>query len=242
MGKRLKVQRRGRGGSVFRAAKLTKIAPAKYPGISKEDLNGTIKEMVHEGGRGAPLAYVEFQQGKGFYSAAVEGTYVNQEISVGPSAPARLGNVLQVGSVPEGTMVCNIELRAGDGGKVARASGSFGTVIAHTDTRTSIRLPSRRMIHVPNEARATIGIISGGGRKEKPFMKAGAKLDAKRAKGHKYPIAHGVKMPAAMHPHGGGRHRRPGKSTTVSRHAPPGAKVGLIAARTSGRGGKRQRA
>jgi len=63
-------------------------------------------------------------------------------------------------------------------------------------------------------------------------------VHAKKAKGHKYPVAHGVKMPAAMHPHGGGRHRRPGKSTTVSRHAPPGAKVGLIAARNSG---KRQR-
>jgi large subunit ribosomal protein L2 len=241
MGKKIKVQRRGRGGSMFRAAKMTKIAPAKYPGISEENLNGTIKELVHEGGRGAPLAYIEFQPGQGFYSAAIEGTYVSQEIAVGPSAPASLGNVLSVGSVPEGTMVCNIELRPGDGGKIARASGSFGTVIAHTATHTSIRLPSKRMVSVPNRARATVGIISGSGRKEKPFMKAGAKLDAKRAKGHKYPIAHGVKMPAAMHPHGGGRKRRPGKSTTVSRHAPPGAKVGLIAARSSGRGGKRRR-
>jgi large subunit ribosomal protein L2 len=241
MGKKIKVQRRGRGGSVFRAAKMTKIAPAKYPGISEGDRSGILKEMVHEGGRGVPLSYVEFQPGSGFYSAAVEGTYVDQEISVGPSAPAVLGNVLPVGSVPEGTMVCNIELRAGDGGKIARASGSFATVISHTGTHTSIRLPSKRTIQVPNAARATIGIIGGGGRKEKPFMKAGAKLQAKRAKGHKYPIAHGVKMPAAMHPHGGGRHRRPGKSTTVGRHSPPGAKVGLIAARSSGRGGKRRR-
>jgi large subunit ribosomal protein L2 len=238
MGKKIKVQRRGRGGSVFRAAKMHKVAPAKYPSLSNENMNGTIKEMVHEGGRMAPLTYIEFQPGEGFYSSAIEGTYVNQQVTVGPEAPAQVGNVLPVGNVPEGTMVCNIELRPGDGGKIARASGSYGTVIAHTLTHTSIRLPSRRTVSIPNSSRATVGIISGGGRLEKPFMKAGGKLKAKRAKGHKYPIAHGVKMPAAMHPHGGGRHRRPGKSTTVSRHAPPGAKVGLIAARNSG---KRQR-
>jgi large subunit ribosomal protein L2 len=135
-------------------------------------------------------------------------------------------------------MVSNIELRPGDGGKIARSSGSFGTVIAHTKTHTSVRVPSKRTVTIHNDARATIGIISGAGRREKPFLTAGEKVHAKKAKGHVYPVAHGVKMPAAMHPHGGGRHRRPGKSTTVSRHAPPGAKVGLIAARNSG---KRQR-
>jgi large subunit ribosomal protein L2 len=240
LGKKIKVQRRGRGGSVFRAAKAHKIAPAKYPSLSEENINGTIKDLVHESGRAVPLAYIEFQPGIGFYSSAIEGAYVNQQIIVGPEAPAKVGNVLPVGRVPEGTMVCNIELRPGDGGRIARASGSFGTVIAHTSTHTSIRLPSRRTVTIPNNSRVTIGIIGGGGRKEKPFMKAGDRLMAKKAKGHKYPIAHGVKMPAAMHPHGGGRHRRPGKSTTVSRHAPPGAKVGLIAARNSGKRKRRR--
>ena len=63
----------------------------------------------------------------------------------------------------------------------------------------------------------------------------------KKAKGQVYPVAKGVKMTAASHPHGGGRHRRPGKSTTVSRNAPPGAKVGLIAARNSGKRKRRRR-
>jgi len=238
MGKKVRVQRRGRGGHQFKAAKMNKIAPARYPIERDASLQGYIKDMTHEPGRGAPLAYIEFGQGQGYYTTAIEGTAINQEIHVGENAPLKIGNVLPLGKIPEGTMVCNIELRPGDGGKIARSSGSFATVIAHTDKETTIRLPSKRTVRISNDSRATLGIISGGGRREKPFMTAGQKLHKKRAKGHKYPTAHGVKMPAAMHPHGGGRHRRPGKSTTVSRHAPPGAKVGLIAARNSG---KRQR-
>jgi large subunit ribosomal protein L2 len=106
---------------------------------------------------------------------------------------------------------------------------------------TVLKLPSKRSVQIHSGARATIGVTSGAGRMEKPFLKAGEAWHAAKAKGQVYPTAHGVKMTAASHPHGGGRHRRPGKSTTVSRLSPPGAKVGLIAARTSGRGGKRRR-
>jgi large subunit ribosomal protein L2 len=197
MGKKIKVQRRGRGGSQFRAAKMNKIAPAKYPTLTKENRAGTVKELNHEPGRGAPLAYVEFEPGSGFYSSAIEGTYVDQEITIGPNAPLQVGNVLPLGNIPEGTMVSNIELRPGDGGKIARSSGSFGTVIAHTRTHTSVRIPSKRTVDIHNDSRATIGVVSGGGRREKPFLTAGEKLHAKKAKGHKYPVAHGVKMPAA---------------------------------------------
>jgi large subunit ribosomal protein L2 len=238
MGKKIKVQRKGRGGSQFRARKVGKIAQSKYPKYIDDTLKGEIKEMYHEPGRGAPLAYIEFDDGKGYYTSAIEGTYINQDIQIGPKAQLRVGNTLPIGKIPEGTMVCNIELRPGDGGKIARSSGSHATVITHDRKYSTIKLPSKKSIRLLNNARASIGIISGGGRLEKPFMKAGEKSHKKKAKGHKYPVAHGVKMAAASHPHGGGRHRRPGKSTTVSRHAPPGAKVGLIAARNSG---KRQR-
>ena len=239
MGKKIRVQRRGRGGLQFRASK-NKVAPAKYPTLAPETLQGKVRALTHEPGRGAPLAYVELAPNQGFYQTAVEGLAVNQPVYIGHEAPLAVGNILPLGSIPEGTMVCNIELRPGDGGKIARSSGAFATVMAHTGDKTTLRFPSKKTVTLLSACRATIGVVSGGGRKEKPFMKAGEKYHAKRAKGHKYPTAHGVKMPAAMHPHGGGRHRRPGKSTTVSRHAPPGAKVGLIAARNSGRRQRRR--
>nr|MBC8222999.1 50S ribosomal protein L2 [Candidatus Bathyarchaeota archaeon] len=210
-------------------------APARSPSMSAETVSGVAPTRLHEPGRGAPLVYIKLDQENGYYAAAPEGVYIDQEISIGSEAAARVGNVLPLGFIPESTMVCNLELRPGDGGKIAKSSGSFATVVAHRGDKTTVKLPSKRNVQLSNDCRATIGIVAGGGRTEKPFMKAGERHHLKRAKGQIYPIAHGVKMTAASHPHGGGRHRRPGKSTTVSRHAPPGKKVGLIAARNSGK-------
>jgi len=240
MGKKLRVQRRGRGTPTFKARKSGKIAPIKYPSSVAGNLNGVVKDLRHEPGRDAPLLYVELEGGVGYYAAAPEGVYIGQPVSIGPDAPLKVGNVRPIGSIPESTMVCNVELRPGDGGRMARSSGSFATVVSHSEDKTVLKLPSKRNIQISNDCRATIGIVSGGGRKEKPFMKAGEKHYKKRSKGQVYPVTKGVKMTAASHPHGGGRHRRPGSSTTVSRNAPPGAKVGLIAARNTGRK-KRQR-
>lgn len=241
MGKKLRVQRRGRGTPTFKAKKTGKVAPIRYPVQETGSLNGVVRDLIHEPGRGAPIAYIELGEGSGYYIAAPEGVYIDQDIVIGQGAPLRVGNSLHVGSIPEGTMVCNVELRPGDGGKLARSSGSFATVVSHSANKTVLRLPSKRNIEVLNDCRATVGIVAGGGRREKPFMKAGEKHHMKRAKGQVYPVTKGIKMTAASHPHGGGRHRRPGKSTTVGRNAPPGQKVGLIAARSSGRKKRRRR-
>ena len=240
MGKKLRVQRAGKGSPTFKAAKKGRISPVKYPPPAPYKVTGVLKDLVHESGRGAPLAYVEIDVGNGFYSSAAEGVHIGQRVEMGPEAVVSVGNILPVGAIPEGTMVCNIELRPGDGGRVARSSGTYGTVVSRTMSGTTVNLPSKRSIQLSNSCRATVGIVAGGGRREKPFMKAGEKFFLKRAKGQVYPKTKGVSMAAASHPHGGGRHRRPGKSTTVSRRSPPGKKVGLIAARSSGKK-KRQR-
>ncbi len=241
MGKKLRVQRRGRGTPTFKAKKKGKIASIKYPDAKEGSMNGVVTDLLHEAGRGAPLARIQLGGGAEYYVSAPEGIHIDQNISLGPSAPLRVGNVLPIGMIREGTMVCNVELRPGDGGRFARSSGSFATVVSHSGDVTEIKLPSKKMVEVSNDCRATVGIVSGGGRLEKPFMKAGEKWYAKKAKGQVYPVTKGIKMTAASHPHGGGRHRRPGSSTTVSRNAPPGAKVGLIAARNSGRKKRRRR-
>jgi large subunit ribosomal protein L2 len=240
MGKRVKVQRRGRGTPVFQSAHTGKIAQAKYPAVTNESLHGTIKDIVHESGRNVPLAVIELANGETFYSTASEGTHVDQEIIIGAEAPLVVGNIIPLGKIPEGTLVNNLEIQPGDGGKIVRASGVYATVIAHNLDKTVVKLPSKKSILFTAESRATIGIISGGGRLEKPRLNAGEVYHAAKSNNKVYPTAHGVKMTASSHPHGGGRHRRPGKSTTVSRNAPPGAKVGLIAARTSGRGGSKR--
>jgi len=235
MGKRLIVQRRGRGSSIFRSQPHKRIAAARYPAPSESIVHGIVEDILHEPGRGAPLAHVRLENGESYYHVAVDSLYVGQRISFGDKAPLERGNVLPLGSVPSGTFVCNVERRPGDGGKLVRSSGSYATVVAHLQQGTTLKLPSKKNIEIGDLCRATIGVIAGGGRLEKPFLRAGERRAKLRAKGQRYPIVKGISMVAASHPHGGGRHKRSMKPTSVSRNAPPGQKVGMIAPKRTGR-------
>lgn len=237
MGKRIRVQRRGRGGPTYRASTHKRVAPVQYPLTTKEHLEtvvkGVVEDFLHDPGRGSPLALIRFENGETCYTVVPEGVYVDQQIQMGGRASNEVGNILPVGRIPEGTMVCNIELHPGDGGKIARSSGAYATVVAHTPQGTIIKLPSGKTKYLNDHCRATIGVISGAGRTEKPFLKAGAKFHLMKAKGHKYPRTRGRAMIAAVHPYGSSK-KSARKVTTVSRHAPPGQKVGLIAAKSAG--------
>lgn len=238
MGKRILVQRRGRGSSVFRASTHKRVAPVKYPNLTGDMANkvlrGQIIEIVHDPGRGTPLACIELETGEKYYTITPEGVHEGQIIEIGGKASVGIGNTLPIGLIPEGTTVCNIELMPGDGGKIARSSGAYATIISHTPEGTMISLPSGKTRYVSPSCLATIGVVAASGRIEKPFVKAGAKFHWMRAKGHKYPRVRGRAMIAALHPFGSGR-RGARKVTTVSRNAPPGRKVGLIAAKRAGR-------
>jgi large subunit ribosomal protein L2 len=244
VGKRIRVQRRGRGSSTFRASTHKRVAPVQYPPMSQKEregvVHGQVMKIVHESGRGSPLASVKLETGETYHVVVPEGVYEGQPTQMGNKASVDVGNVLPLGSVPEGTMICNIELSPGDGGKMARSSGSYATVVAHTPEGTMIKLPSGKTRYLNDLCRATVGVISGSGRVDKPFLKAGAKFHLMKAKGHMYPRTRGVAMVAAAHPYGSSK-RGARKVTTVSRHAPPGRKVGLIAARSSGRKRKRRK-
>ena len=146
---------------------------------------------------------------------------------------------MPLGTIPEGTMICNVEAKPGDGGKIARASGTYGMVVAHTSMGTEVRLPSGKSVYLNDGCRAMIGVIAGAGRAEKPFLKAGSRLILMTSRGRKWPRVKGQAMVSASHPFGGGKHKHAGKPTTVSRDTPPGRKVGLIAARKSGRAKRR---
>jgi len=244
MGKRIMVRRRGRGTAVFRAATHGRIGAVSYPPLpagASETLKGTVENILHEPARGTPLALIRFERGKSYYVPAPEGISSQKDVVFGPTANVEIGNVKPVSSIPEGTLVCNIEMRPGDGGKMARASGTYATIVAHTPIGTQLKLPSGRSVYVGDQCRAMIGVVAAAGRTEKPFLKAGAKEALMSARGRRWPGVKGQAMISASHPYGGGRHKHAGKPTTVSRDTPPGRKVGLIAARQSGRAKKRMR-
>lgn len=173
---------------------------------------------------------------------AAEGMFTGQKISCGQRASLKIGNVLPVGNLPEGTAICNIEQKLGDRGKLARTSGNCATVIAHNpDThRTRIKLPSGAKKVIGSRNRAMVGLVAGGGRVDKPMLKAGRAYHKYKVKRNHWPKVRGVAMNPVEHPHGGGNHQHVGKATTVRRDTPHGRKVGLIAARRTGRlrGGK----
>ncbi|MEZ0393982.1 MAG: 50S ribosomal protein L2 [Desulfurococcaceae archaeon] len=237
MGKRILVQRMGRGSPTFRSPGHLRIAPARYPEPSKVQgtQRGVVVALHHDPGRWVPLAEVRLENGVEFFMPAVEGMFVGQAIEIGPGAPLANGNVLPIGKIPEGTQVSNIEKRPGDGGRYARSSGAYAVVLSHGAETTQVQLPSGAIVEVSNEARATMGVVAGGGRLEKPLMKAGASYYKWSAKAHKWPKVRGVAMNPVSHPHGGGSHQHVGRPSTVARNTPPGRKVGHIAAKRTGR-------
>jgi large subunit ribosomal protein L2 len=240
MGRRIQGQRRGRGGSTFRAPSHRYKSDKKHKTPEDVDtVSGTVEDIEHDPSRSAPIARVEFEDGDQRFVLAPEGVGVGETIQVGITAEIKPGNTLPLAEIPEGVQVCNVEAQPGDGGKFARASGTNADLITHDRNAAVIKLPSGQTKRLDPECRATIGVVAGGGRTEKPFVKAGNKSHKMKSRGTKYPTVRGVAMNAVDHPFGGGGRQHPGKPKSISRNAPPGRKVGDISSRRTGRGGDR---
>lgn len=146
------------------------------------------------------------------------------------------GNVMPVGEMPPGTIICNVEHKPADRGSYARASGDFAQVINVLENgKVRIRLPSGMKKTIHAKCRAQVGIVAGGGRIDKPMLKAGRAYHKYKVKRNSWPKVRGVAMNPVEHPHGGGNHQHIGHPSTCKRQASPGQKVGLIAARRTGR-------
>jgi len=236
MGKRLIQQRRGRFNTKFNSPSHRFKGDIKYLQNYKGIEEGVVTDIIHDGGRSAPLAEIKLNNKSKTKIIAPEGIKVGDKLSFKQkNAEIKIGNIQNIGIMPEGIPIFNIELSPGDGGKLVRSGGSNATIVSHYKSKTVIQLPSGSFKTLDSNCRATIGVIAGGGRKDKPFLKAGKKHYAMRTRGKQYPIVRGVAMCAVNHPHGGGGHQHVGKPYTVKRGAPPGRKVGSIAAKRTGR-------
>ncbi|WP_312912431.1 50S ribosomal protein L2 [Natronosalvus caseinilyticus] len=240
MGRRIFGQRRGRGSPTFRAPSHRYKANLEHKKLEDTDVvSGEVVSIEHDPARSAPIAAVEFDDGEQRLILVPEGVAVGEEIQVGVSAEIKPGNTLPLAEIPEGVPVCNVEAKPGDGGKFARASGVNADLITHDRKAAVVQLPSGEVKRLDPQCRATIGVVAGGGRTEKPFVKAGKKYHKMRARGIKWPRVRGVAMNAVDHPFGGGGRQHPGRPKSVSKNAPPGRKVGDIASRRTGRGGNK---
>ena len=228
MGKNLRQQRRGRGSPRYRSPSHRFAGKPMYR-IPKDTKDGVVTKIIDAPGRLTPLAEIDIA-GRKMLQVPHEGMEVGQKISFSEFGP---GNIVPLRNVPEGTKIYNLEIRPGDGGKICRSSGAFSILITKEKNRCVILLPSKQKKILSSNCLATVGVASGSGRTEKPFMKAGKKHHAMKAMNHYYPTVSGVAKNAVDHPFGGSA--KPGKHKSTSRDMPPGKKVGSISPRRAGR-------
>jgi large subunit ribosomal protein L2 len=234
MGKSLIQQARGKGGPVYRSLSFRFKGDAKLHAPTGKIIEGTITDFVHCAGHTAPLAEISYDDGQTCLLIAPEGVKIGDKVTLG-GAGIEPGNVLSLKDIPEGTPVFNVELRPGDGGRFCRSSGVFARVVAKTPEYVTLLLPSKKLKNIPAQCRAMIGVVAGGGRTEKPFLKAGARHHKARARNKRYPRQSAAAQNAVDHPFGNKRTSRKAKQRPVGHFAPPGRKVGKMWPRRTGR-------
>lgn len=236
MGKNLIQQARGKGGPTYRSPSFRfegkiKLHPMGNP---TETLTGTIVELIKCQGHSAPLMRVAFADGVTVLQSAPEGVRKGENVAIGPSAEIKPGNTLAIKDIPEGTLIYNLESTPGDGGKFCRAGGASARIIARGERDVTVILPSKQQKVLLGSCRATVGIIAGAGRLEKPLLKAGTAYWKHRAKNKLYPRVAGNAQNAVDHPFGKSRSHKKGRPTIAPKNAPPGRKVGKLSPRRTG--------
>jgi large subunit ribosomal protein L2 len=233
MGKRILSRRRGAG-------KPGLISPShKHKGKVRYPANylgtGKVTKLIHAPGRTAVLCQITFEDGTTTQQIAAEGAHIGMEVVFTNTTQIRPGNTTVVSKIPEGTPIFNVEGRPNDGGQYCRSAGNNAEIVSHDAKRTVIRMPSGKFRDFHPLCRATVGLAAGGGRGDKPFLKAGKKFHLMKTRAQKWPRVRGVAMNPVDHPHGGGAHNYTPGRTSVARGTPPGRKVGKIAPSRTGK-------
>ena len=221
MGKPIISQKRGKGSPTYRVPNSGK----KYKPEYARNNSGRVLDILHDKGRNSPVAKIQYDDGIK-YAIAPLG------LRVGASSE-NIG--IPISQVPESSTVFAIETSPFSGPQLCMTPGSVAIVVSKTDRECVIKLPSKKQKALHPNCRVTIGLPAGEGRQEKPFTKAGDKYYLMKARGRLWPRSSAKAMNAVSHPFGSGYGGGVGRPKTTSRNAPPGAKVGSIASKRTGR-------
>lgn len=170
----------------------------------KMDIPAKVETIEYDPNRSAFICLVTYKDGEKRYILAPQDIKVGDEIITAEKAPLKPGNRMALKNIPVGTPVYNIELVPGKGGKIVRSAGTSAQVMAHEGGYTYLTLPSSEVRMVPQEAMATVGVISNP---EHRFVTIG-KAGRARWLGIR-PTVRGSAMNPVDHPHGGGEGRAP---------------------------------
>ena len=172
---------------------------------TKVDMIATVERLEYDPNRTAFIALIKYEDGTLSYILAPQRLAVGDQVVSGVKADIKPGNALPLKNIPVGTIVHNVELKAGKGGQLARSAGTFVQLVGKDQGYAQIRLSSGELRVVRGECLATIGAVSNPDQQNISLGKAGRK----RWMGFR-PHVRGVAMNPIDHPHGGGEGRTSG--------------------------------
>ena len=170
----------------------------------KDGIEATVLGIEYDPNRSANIALIEYKDGEKAYILAPQDLKDGDKVISGKAVDIKPGNCMEINSIPVGTLIHNIELNPGQGGKLVKAAGQSAQLMAKEGKYAHVRLPSGEMRLVLANCRATIGVI---GNSEHANVKLG-KAGRKRHMGWR-PEVRGSAMNPVDHPHGGGEGRAP---------------------------------
>ena len=172
---------------------------------NKKNVEATIKTIEYDPNRSAFIALVEYTDAELRYIIAPQGLTVGMKIISGDNVAPEVGNALQMKNMPLGTMIHNIEMQPGQGGKLARSAGSSAQLTNKEDRYAVLKMPSGELRKVLINCYATVGVVSNSDHSLQSMGKAGRN----RWKGIR-PRNRGVAMNPVDHPMGGGEGKASG--------------------------------
>ena len=170
----------------------------------KDDMPATVIGIEYDPNRSANIALIQYEDGTKSYILAPIGLKDGDKVVSGQKVDIKPGNAMPIESIPVGTMIHNIELHPGQGGKMVRAAGQEAQLMAKEGKYAHVRLPSGEMRLVMTRCRATIGTVGNTDHENVKIGKAGGT----RHMGIR-PTVRGSVMNPVDHPHGGGEGRAP---------------------------------
>jgi large subunit ribosomal protein L2 len=189
---------RHRGGGAKRRMRIIDFARNKF------GVPGTVAAIEYDPNRSARIALIHYADGDKRYILAPFGLNVGDKVLAGEGAEIKPGNVLPLGSIPEGTLIHNLEFEPGKGGQIVRSAGTSAQLLVKEGKFTMVRLPSGEVRRFMTNCMATIGQV---GNLEHQGIKLG-KAGRIRLLGRR-PQVRGSAMTPRDHPHGGGEGRAP---------------------------------
>jgi large subunit ribosomal protein L2 len=171
----------------------------------KYDVPGKIERLEYDPNRTAFLALVKYQDGELAYILAPQRLAAGDTVVAGKKTDVKPGNAMELGQMPVGTIVHNVEMKPGKGGQIARAAGTYVQVVGRDRGMVIVRLNSGEQRYIRSDCMGTVGAVSNPDNQNQNFAKAGrSRWMGKR------PLTRGVAKNPVDHPHGGGEGRTSG--------------------------------